>query len=234
MSDFDDDKSVGGDSISDHSLTSTSESSVTPSEVSALSQSMSSSYIGSRDDDGSDASVSVAGSAYFDDYEEVNEVEVPEHACSYCGLSDPACVVKCVDSKKWFCNGRGNSNASHIVQHMVRSKMKTLCLHPESPLGETMLECYSCGAKNVFMLGYIPANESSVVVLLCREPCLQASSLKDLKWNVDEWEPLIKDRAFLPWLVSVRRRGGCTHQMEADVIPRSEGTFVYVMKLVKS
>ena len=71
-----------------------------------------------------------------------------------------------------------------------------------------MLECYSCGAKNVFMLGYIPANESSVVVLLCREPCLQASSLKDLKWNVDEWEPLIKDRAFLPWLVSVRRRGG--------------------------
>ena len=158
MSDFDDDRSVGGDSISDHSLTSTSESSMTPSEVSALSQSMSSSYIGSRDDDGSDASVSVAGSAYFDDYEEVNEVEVPEHACSYCGLSDPACVVKCVDSKKWFCNGRGNSNASHIVQHMVRSKMKTLCLHPESPLGETMLECYSCGAKS---------QQASTVTLAC-------------------------------------------------------------------
>ena len=39
-----------------------------------------------------------------------------EYGCSYCGLSDPACVVKSVDSNKWFCNGRGNTSASHIIQ----------------------------------------------------------------------------------------------------------------------
>ena len=162
MSGFDDESSVGGDSVSvggdsvsDHSLS--SDVSMTASEVSALSQSMSSSFIGSQQGVDDDASVSVAGSAYFDEYDEgFNEVTLPEHACSYCGLADPACVVKCVDSKKWFCNGRGNSNASHIVQHMVRSKMKTVSLHPESPLGDTLLECYSCGSKNVFMLGYVP------------------------------------------------------------------------------
>ena len=39
-----------------------------------------------------------------------------EYGCSYCGLSDPACVVKSLDANKWFCNGRGNTSASHIIQ----------------------------------------------------------------------------------------------------------------------
>lgn len=30
--------------------------------------------------------------------------------CSYCGIHDPACVVYCNTSKKWFCNGRGNTS----------------------------------------------------------------------------------------------------------------------------
>lgn len=42
-----------------------------------------------------------------------------EYGCNYCGLADPACVVKSVESNKWFCNGRGNTSASHIIQ--VRS-----------------------------------------------------------------------------------------------------------------
>lgn len=36
--------------------------------------------------------------------------ELPEHACAYCGISDPACVVRCNKTKKWFCNGRGNTS----------------------------------------------------------------------------------------------------------------------------
>jgi len=28
------------------------------------------------------------------------EVDLPEYACTYCGLSDQACVVKCVESGK--------------------------------------------------------------------------------------------------------------------------------------
>lgn len=131
------------------------------------------------------------------------EVELPEYACTYCGLSDQSCVVKCVESGKWFCNGRGNTSASHIIQHLVRSKNKTVCLHPDSPLGETLIECYNCGSRNVFLMGFIPAKNDSVVVLLCREPCLSMGALKDMDWDLTQWMPLIEDRAFLPWLVKV-------------------------------
>lgn len=136
-------------------------------------------------------------------YDDGDEEEQSEYSCAYCGICDPACVVKCVDSGKWFCNGRGTTSASHIIQHLVRSKNKQCSLHPESPLGETVLECYCCGTKNVFLLGYIPAKTDSVVVLLCREPCLAMGALKDLDWDLTQWRPLIEDRSFLDWLVKV-------------------------------
>uniref|UniRef100_A0AAY5KH80 Upf1 domain-containing protein n=1 Tax=Esox lucius TaxID=8010 RepID=A0AAY5KH80_ESOLU len=97
--------------------------------------------------------------------------DLPVHACSYCGIHDPACVVYCNTSKKWFCNGRGNTSGSHIVNHLVRAKSKEVTLHKDGPLGETVLECYNCGCRNVFLLGFIPAKADSVVVLLCRQPC---------------------------------------------------------------
>src|SRR6266508_391296 len=87
---------------------------------------------------------------------------------SYCGIHSPASVVKCLICSKWFCNSRGNTSASHIVNHLVRAKHKEVILHAESPLGETTPECYNCGSKNVFMLGFIPAKSDTVVVLLCR------------------------------------------------------------------
>ncbi len=130
-------------------------------------------------------------------------VELPSHACAYCGLHDPASVVKCVSTDKWFCNSRGNTSGSHIIQHLVRSKNKEVALHPDSPLSETVLECYNCGCRNVFLLGFIPAKQDSVVVLLCRDPCLQMNALKDLSWDMSQWLPLIDDRCFLPWLVKV-------------------------------
>mmetsp|Transcript_25420 Transcript_25420/g.27792 ORF Transcript_25420/g.27792 Transcript_25420/m.27792 type:complete len:1081 (+) Transcript_25420:100-3342(+) len=130
-------------------------------------------------------------------------VDLPEYACSYCGLSDASTVVKCVESNKWFCNGRGNTSASHIIQHLVRSRNRTVSLHPDSPLGETLIECYNCGSRNVFLMGFIPAKNDSVVVLLCREPCLSNGALKDMGWDLSQWMPLIEDRAFLPWLVKV-------------------------------
>ena len=118
-------------------------------------------------------------------------------------FSDPSCVVKCVETNKWFCNGRGTTSASHIIQHLVRSKSKQISLHPQSPLGETVLECYSCGTRNVFLLGFIPAKGDSVVVLLCREPCLSMGALKDMGWDLNQWTPLIEDKQFLSWLVRV-------------------------------
>ncbi|KDQ07256.1 hypothetical protein BOTBODRAFT_613657 [Botryobasidium botryosum FD-172 SS1] len=118
---------------------------------------------------------------------------------SYCGIHSPSSVVKCLICSKWFCNSRGNTSASHIVNHLVRAKHKEVILHAESPLGETTPECYQCGSKNVFMLGFIPAKSDTVVVLLCRQPC--AAVTKDISWNTSLWAPLIDDRSFLSWLV---------------------------------
>ncbi|XP_021765730.1 regulator of nonsense transcripts 1 homolog [Chenopodium quinoa] len=128
-----------------------------------------------------------------------------EHACRYCGVQNPACVVRCnvPSCRKWFCNSRGNTSGSHIVNHLVRAKHKEVCLHKDSPLGETILECYNCGCRNVFLLGFISAKTESVVVLLCREPCLSVNALKDMNWDLSQWCPLIDDRCFLPWLVKV-------------------------------
>ncbi|CCG84524.1 protein of unknown function [Taphrina deformans PYCC 5710] len=128
---------------------------------------------------------------------------LPKHACNYCGIHNPSCVVKCLLCNKWFCNSRGNTSAAHIITHLVRSRHKAVMLHSESQLGETTLECYNCGIKNVFLLGFIPAKSDTVVVLLCRQPCAAQSTSKDMNFDTSQWQPLIDDRSFLPWLVIV-------------------------------
>jgi len=130
---------------------------------------------------------------------------LPAHACSYCGIHNPHSVVRCGRCNKWFCNGKAggsSSSGSHIVQHLVRAGHKSCALHPESPLGDPILECYACGANNAFLLGFIPSkSQPGVVVLLCREPCLNKGELRDQGWDLSTWEPLIKERMFLEWLV---------------------------------
>lgn len=140
-----------------------------------------------------------------DDGYEYGKGDFTEHACRYCGVSNPSCVVRCnvPSCRKWFCNSRGNTSGSHIVNHLVRAKHKEVCLHKDSPLGETILECYNCGCRNVFLLGFISAKTESVVVLLCREPCLSVNALKDMNWDLSQWCPLIDDRCFLQWLVKI-------------------------------
>eukprot|EP01061_Rhynchopus_euleeides_P013959 TRINITY_DN24228_c0_g1_i1.p1 TRINITY_DN24228_c0_g1~~TRINITY_DN24228_c0_g1_i1.p1 ORF type:complete len:586 (+),score=225.93 TRINITY_DN24228_c0_g1_i1:3-1760(+) len=141
------------------------------------------------------------GGLQYNGDEDDDDSQVPEWACSYCGVTDPSCVARCNATKKWFCNGRGQGSVSHIIYHLVRSRNKEVGLHPESPLSDTTLECYNCGSKNVFLLGFIPAKSESVVVLLCREPCLHSNQLQDMDWDVSQWMPLIDDKRFLSWLV---------------------------------
>ena len=110
-------------------------------------------------------------------------------------------MVRCLACNKWFCSARGNTSSSHIINHLVRARHKEVQLHPESNLGDTILECYNCGTKNVFLLGFIPAKSDTVVVLLCRHPCASTPSNKELNWDIARWQPLIEDRSFLSWLV---------------------------------
>lgn len=138
----------------------------------------------------------------LDHYDEEN---LPEYSCRYCGIHDPACVAKCVETKKWFCNAVIGSGGSHLVHHLVRSRSHQVQLHPESPLGDTVLECYNCASKNSFVLGFVPASSSSVVVLLCRVCVETVPALKEMDWELSQWHPLIQDRKFLPWLIKVRQ-----------------------------
>ncbi len=98
--------------------------------------------------------------------------------CRYCFYSDPSSVVRCGVCRCWFCNGSGGAAGSHAVIHLVRAKHREVVLHKDGPLGEMPLECYACGARNVFTLGFIPARGESVVVLLCRQPCAALKALK--------------------------------------------------------
>ena len=152
---------------------------------------------------GENTIVQAFGELNFEEDEEDQFKGLPEHACKYCGIHDPGCVVQCNVCKRWLCNGRGNTSGSHVINHLVRAKHKEVTLHKDGPLGETVLECYSCGCRNVFILGFIPAKADSVVVLLCRQPCATQSNLKDMNWDPEQWKPLINDRMFLSWLVKV-------------------------------
>ncbi|KAI9505601.1 UPF1 regulator of nonsense transcripts-like protein [Coemansia spiralis] len=142
---------------------------------------------------GSDGSDSGTGS---------DSEDLPEHACSYCGVHDESSVAKCLVCKRWFCNTRGGTSSAHIIWHLVRAHHKEVQLHPDGQLGDTTLECYNCGVRNIFSLGFIPAKGDTVVVILCR-PCASAPSSKDVMWDTTQWQPLIHERQLISWLVRV-------------------------------
>ncbi|KAF5832475.1 RNA helicase-domain-containing protein [Dunaliella salina] len=125
----------------------------------------------------------------------------PEHACKYCGVSNPASVVKCLTTGKWFCNGRANKSGSCIVLHLVKSKCKEVQLHKESPLGDAILECYASGTRNVFVLGFVPVKSENTVVLLARDTPANHPTIKDLNLDMSQWQPIIENRALVSWLV---------------------------------
>merc|ERR1712066_97299 len=112
-------------------------------------------------------------------------------------------VVFCNTTKKWFCNGRGQTSGSHIIQHLVRSQNKEVTLHKDGDLDGAVLECYNCGIKNVFLLGFIPAKAESVVVLLCRTCANQKEKESNHDWDTGQWQAVIQDRMLVDWLVKV-------------------------------
>lgn len=76
-------------------------------------------------------------------------------------------------------------------------------LHKSSPLGDSVLECYATGARNVFALGYVPCvGDENTVVLLSRDIPASHATIKGLNLDMSQWEPLIQDRAFVDWLVT--------------------------------
>ncbi|KAL3110234.1 hypothetical protein niasHT_015837 [Heterodera trifolii] len=160
----------------------------------------------------------------FQDEEEPLVDNLPTHACKYCGIHDPSSVGQCTVCGKWFCNGKGNTAGSHLINHLVRAQHKEVSLHKDCPLGETQLECYHCGSRNIFILGFIPSKTDSVVVILCRQPCATQNSLKNANWSAEDWKPLIQERQVLSWLIKIpsQQEQLRARQITASIINRLE------------
>ncbi len=75
----------------------------------------------------------------------------------------------------------------------VKAKLKEVQLHKDSPLGDTVLECYNSGSRNVFALGFVPVKAENTVVLLSRDTPQNAAGIKDLNLDLTTWEPLISE-----------------------------------------
>lgn len=43
----------------------------------------------------------------------------------------------------------------------LQAKLREVGLHRDSPLGETVLECYNSGSRNVFALGFVPLKDEN-------------------------------------------------------------------------
>ena len=58
---------------------------------------------------------------------------------------------------------------------MVKAQHYEIALHPEGLFGDTDMECYLCGSRNAFTLGFVPVmdGDEQSILILCRNPCLQ-------------------------------------------------------------
>lgn len=147
----------------------------------------------------------------------VAEKEPSGPSCLYCSVDSAACVAQCDHCQRYFCNTKPNpSGSSHLITHLVMSRHNLVRLHPELELGDTVLECYNCGNKNIFLLGFVSARDSAVVVVLCRWPCAQTSTAE---WDTLKWSALVDGRALVPWLVTP---GVMPHKVPPGQIQRLE------------
>ncbi len=43
----------------------------------------------------------------------------------------------------------------------VKARVRECQLHRDSPLGDALLECYACGSRNAFALGFVPVGRAT-------------------------------------------------------------------------
>ena len=91
--------------------------------------------------------------------------------------------------RKQDCHISCQQQVGNLAQ--VKAKLKEVQLHKDSPLGDTVLECYNSGSRNVFALGFVPVKAENTVVLLSRDTPQNGAGIKDLNLDLTTWEPLI-------------------------------------------
>lgn len=116
----------------------------------------------------------------------------PDHACAYCGVCDPSCLVKCMSTGKWFCNGRANRSGSCAVLHLVKGRYREVQLHKDSPLGEGRRRCKETGhalstcaplprlGEGVVVTGVLSYCTAACVPVSRRRPVCDAGAVQQL------------------------------------------------------
>ncbi|KAH0794228.1 regulator of nonsense transcripts 1 [Histomonas meleagridis] len=120
--------------------------------------------------------------------------------CAYCLLDVPDCLVKCPATGKYFCNGRGRSHHSHIVQHLVKSRNREFQLLDSNKYSKIPLCCYQCQSRNVFQLCFVQSLKQGNFYVFCRD-CLNNPSLAPFQFDMQNRYSIITDNSILPWLV---------------------------------
>ena len=126
------------------------------------------------------------------------EVELPPHACSYCGIHNPGSVVKCLACSKWFCSARGNTiflahhqpSRPRPAQGSPAPPFLTLSETPRSNATTAAPRTSSCSAL------FQPSRTQSLFCYAVSHAPRMPSS-KDMNWDTSRWQPLIEDRSFL-------------------------------------
>lgn len=108
---------------------------------------------------------------------------IPEEHCFYCGIHNVMAIVKCQCSK-WFCNGGGQSQTSHIRFHLKKSGHISVSNHPENInyIGE--FKCEQCNKVNMNELEILP--DRKILCRHCSVPFRQQNIGTSIKILLDQ------------------------------------------------
>lgn len=121
--------------------------------------------------------------------------------CAYCGCSNIKCLAKCSTTGLYFCNGKGVTTKSHILHHLQKIQSDEIELPEGNPFASASQECYVCGSKNVFKLGFLQIPDGTLYYV-CRSPC-QFDERFHRKDGENLFQPLVTENQILPQLVNV-------------------------------
>lgn len=126
-----------------------------------------------------------------------------EPKCEYCGCSDINCLARCTKTGLYFCNGKGDTSASHIVHHLRTMHFDQITLPEQNPFYEVALKCYVCESTNVFQLGFLHTKDGSQIFIACRSKCQFDQSLIERDINSASFVPIISNGEILNDIVHV-------------------------------
>ena len=128
------------------------------------------------------------------EYEEVEEPKAPmeKDCCQYCGNRDGVCLAKCICCGRFFCNGSGLKEGSHISIHMKLSKHNSFQVYSRKGIPTIIPKCKICGCTNVFDLRVLRDAKGKVSQILCLEKCIASMKISNPAYKAIQFYPLVE------------------------------------------